>query len=61
MVRGRRKCCGKIAFRDEIAAKLALAEAQRNDGSKRPKLEKRVYRCEHGRWHLTAERKWHGG
>ena len=47
--------CRKIRYRDRIAALLALASAQRTDGSRRPKLERRAYRCPtcHG-WHLTS-------
>ena len=48
--------CGKVRYRDEIAAKLALASAQRKDGSHRAKTEKRAYRCPKCRgWHLTAK------
>jgi len=46
---------GKHQYRDEIAAKLALAGAQRKDGSRRGKIEKRAYKCEKcHRWHLTS-------
>lgn len=47
--------CKKQAYRDEIAAKLALAEARWKDGPRRAKLETRVYRCPQGNhWHLTS-------
>lgn len=49
------KCCGKISYRDEIAAKLALATAINGRSSSRE--ERRIYRCERGRWHLTHKRK----
>ena len=47
----------KRAYRDEIAAKLALASAQHKDGSRRPATETRAYRCPCGRWHLTSTKK----
>lgn len=46
---------GKIRYRDALAAKLALASTSRVDSSRRPKTERRYYRC--GRcngWHLTS-------
>ena len=48
--------CVKVRYRDAISAKLALARAQRKDSPRRPKVERRVYRCAqcHG-WHLTSE------
>lgn len=47
--------CGKRRYKDEIAAKLALATVQHTDGSGRPKLERRAYRCPKcAGWHLTA-------
>ena len=50
--------CAKFRYRDEIAAKVALARAQRKDGSKRPKTEKRAYKCPKCRgWHLTSKEK----
>lgn len=46
----------KVRYRDEIAAKLALASVQHKDGSRRSKSEKRLYHCPccNG-WHLTAK------
>lgn len=49
--------CGKICFRDELAAKYALAKAAKSDRPNRN--ERRAYRCEHGRWHLTSQPKGH--
>ena len=51
-------CEGKIRYRDRIATKLALASAQRTDGSKRAKIEQRIYRCPkcYG-FHLTSQTK----
>lgn len=47
--------CSKIRYRDEIAAKLALINTRKND-SKRPKDEKRPYKCEKcSGWHLTSK------
>lgn len=54
------KRCGKVRYRDRIAALLALASAQHADGSKRPKVEARAYRCPDCRgWHLTSRKTWH--
>jgi hypothetical protein len=48
--------CFKIRYRDEIAAKLALASIRHQDGSGRSKTEQRAYRCPQCRgWHLTAK------
>lgn len=48
--------CHKVRYRDEIAAKLALASAKWTDGSRRPKVESRTYRCPRCKgWHLTSE------
>ena len=48
--------CRKVRYRDEIAAKLALASVQRIDGSRRSKVECRTYRCPRCKgWHLTSE------
>lgn len=48
--------CAKRRFRDEISAKLALADIQRRGkDSQRPKDERRAYRCPRCRgWHLTS-------
>ncbi len=52
------RCRDKIRYRDEIAAKLALATARRKDSSRRDKVETRIYACPicHG-WHLTSQTK----
>ena len=48
--------CRKFRYRDEIAAKLAMAGARRRDGSRRARLEVRAYRCERCKgWHLTSK------
>jgi hypothetical protein len=48
---------GKRRYRDKVAALLAMAEAQRKDGARRAKMERRAYRCPKCRgWHLTARR-----
>ena len=51
--------CPKRPFRDEIAAKLALASIQKRDGSRREAKECRVYRCtfpnHRGKWHTTSQ------
>jgi hypothetical protein len=47
----------KIRYRDEIAAKLSLASVSAKDGSRRPKTERRPYRCPQcAGWHLTSKR-----
>lgn len=49
----RRGRCGKLLYRDEIAAKFALANLQRRD-----KGETRIYKCNicFGQvWHVTAQ------
>ena len=52
----RYRCGGKIRYRDEIAAALALATVRHQDGPRRPKLEQRAYRCPAcGGWHLTSK------
>lgn len=46
----------KQRFRDEIAAKLALAVIRRKGKGSRPKTERRAYRCPLcGGWHLTSQ------
>jgi hypothetical protein len=51
-------CEGKVRYRDKIAAKIALASAQHQDGSGRPKIEKRIYRCPNCfGFHLTSQAK----
>lgn len=49
----------KRRYRDEIAAKLALATIQREDKAHRPDQEVRAYYCRecHG-WHLTHREEW---
>ncbi|MFI8962091.1 hypothetical protein ACIGO8_08240 [Streptomyces sp. NPDC053493] len=43
---------GKARYRDEVAAKLALARIDTGHGNRR---ERRAYRCPHCRgWHLTS-------
>jgi hypothetical protein len=47
-----------VRYRDRVGALFAMAGAQRKDGSKREKIEQRVYRCPHCRgWHLTSQAK----
>lgn len=49
---------GKARYRDKVAAMLVLATVRRRDGSHRPKLEARAYRCPQCRgWHLTSKRR----
>lgn len=50
--------CAKHRYRDRIAALLALASTGRTKHERRPKYEKRAYRCPtcHG-WHLTSQEK----
>lgn len=56
MIAKRRCPTGKWRYRDQIAAKLALADIGRVDSSRRPKSERRPYRCPLCKgWHLTAE------
>lgn len=47
---------GKVRYRDDIGAKLALAQLRRLDGPKH--LERRAYRCPKCKgWHLTSKAK----
>lgn len=47
--------CTKHRYRDQIAAKLALAKVRSQDKSHRPKTEQRAYRCPECKgWHLTS-------
>lgn len=49
--------CRKVRYRDRIAALLAMSNTQRVDGSHRPKIETRAYRCPHCfGWHLTSQK-----
>lgn len=49
------KKCRKRRFRDEIAAKLAIATIGRKDNAGRPKKECRAYFCGSCRgWHITS-------
>lgn len=62
MAKGRKKGkatgpCKKIAYHNEVAARLALATAQRKDMGNRPKIETRAYKCPTcHKWHLTSQR-----
>jgi hypothetical protein len=48
-------CGRKLRYRDEIAAKMALATIAAQDKSHRDKTEQRAYRCSRCRgWHLTS-------
>jgi len=50
--------CFKFRYRDEIAAKLALATIKNQDRASRPKTERRAYSCPECRgWHLTSWRR----
>lgn len=50
--------CFKFRYRDEIAAKLALAMIRNQGKASRPKTERRAYFCPECRgWHLTSWRK----
>lgn len=48
----------KVAFYDEVDAKLALAEIQSKDSQYRAYqekgMEKTIYRCHLGNWHLSS-------
>lgn len=45
------RCTDKVRYRDELGAKIALANTQAKDHG-----EKRVYRCPICRgWHLTSQ------
>lgn len=47
--------CKKVRYRDEIKAKLALAQIQAKDRPHRDRVEKRAYHCPTCRgWHLTS-------
>ena len=57
------KRCTKRRFRDEVAAKLALAVITRKDNTARGEREQRAYRCPHHPrevWHLTHIEVWKG-
>jgi hypothetical protein len=46
--------CVKRRYRDEIAAKMALAKIGRTDSPDRAKIPRRAYFCAScGGWHLT--------
>lgn len=48
--------CKKRAYKDRIAALLALANTQNVDSPTRAKTEKRAYRCSYcKKWHLTSQ------
>ena len=44
----------KLAFHDEITAKMALAEIQAKDSQFKAKNQKKVYQCPLGNYHLTS-------
>lgn len=51
--------CKKYKYRDEIAAKLALARIARQDKTYRSKIECRAYKCPScHKWHLTSMEKY---
>ena len=54
------KRCTKRRFRDEVAAKLALAVIARKDNTVRGEREQRAYQCPQcrGAWHLTHIKEW---
>lgn len=57
------KRCAKRRFRDEVAAKLALAVITRKDNTARGEREQRAYQCPHHPrevWHLTHIEVWKG-
>lgn len=55
------KHCRKRRYRDEVAAKLALATIQREDKAHRPDQEVRAYLCPACRgFHLTHLEEWSG-
>lgn len=50
--------CPKVRYRDELAAKIALAStaAQANRRSDEKRQERRAYRCPRCKgWHLTSQ------
>jgi len=50
--------CFKFRYRDEIAAKLALAMIKNQGKASHPKTVRRAYFCPDCRgWHLTSWRK----
>jgi hypothetical protein len=55
-----KKCkpCGKVSFRDEIAAKIVLGRLMSRP--LRERKEQRAYPCPFGQyWHLTGQEKRH--
>ena len=53
------KRCTKRRFRDEVAAKLALAVITRKDNTARGEREQRAYYCKKCRaHHLTHIKEW---
>jgi hypothetical protein len=53
--------CSKLRYREEIAAKLALAGAQRKVGSRRSRIEVRAYCCHRCRTWREFRDRGHGG
>ena len=49
--------CGKVRYRTELDAKIALARFSRKRHERRPKNERRPYKCPvcRGWWHLTSQ------
>lgn len=51
------KKCEKRCYKDDIAAKLALAKIENKDNPKRLKNEARIYWCKECRaYHLTSKK-----
>ena len=50
--------CGKVRYRDRIAALMALMSTKRKQATGRAKDEMRAYRCPLCMgWHLTSQQK----
>lgn len=55
------KRCRKRVFRDDVAAKLAIATIARKDNTSRDRREVRSYKCPNGRhYHITSMSEWEG-
>lgn len=49
------KKCHKVRYKDDLDAKIALANIKHKDSSRRPKQECRVYHCPRCKgWHTTS-------
>lgn len=49
--------CKKRRYRDQVDAKIALANIQWRDNARRQKTETRLYRCPHCKgYHLTSKK-----